>query len=183
VISNEVKKLMSEAANDYATAEAASGEGWQENWPEPGDYDAYVTSVTFAPGTFRQTDKREYRCIDVHFDYEIIPRLDDPTADPEAAPVTFSGLRMQLVPRYESTLTDDGGKIRARLDLERFKGMVSGLLGKPPAECGDFEANSDAISALLDEQGKVPVQLRIVSQRRKGRDTPILKDVIRGLLT
>jgi hypothetical protein len=82
VIDNKVAAMFNAATAAMAGAAPDNGQGIQGEWPPEGDHDNFVLAMDLAPGTFKESNGHTVDCIEVQFEYELIPNTSDPKYDP-----------------------------------------------------------------------------------------------------
>ena len=140
-------------ANYNATFAAAetNTEGSAAGWrPDAGDHAVLVTGMVLDEGEFKQKDGQTFPCVNVTFQYQMV---EDP-GSPE--PRSFVGAKFSL-PNDPNVITDDGAKIRIRIETERIKGHLATLIGRKP---DNLQVAMTLVSERLANGNVVPVKLR-----------------------
>jgi hypothetical protein len=146
-----IKSTMFANYNAAFAAVEANTEGSAAGWrPDAGDHAVLVTGITLEEGEFKQKDGQVFPAVDVTFQYQMV---EDP-GSPE--PRSFAGARFTL-PNDPSQLTDEGGKTRVRIEMERLKGHLATLMGRRP---DNLQTAMQIVSERLANGNVVPVKLR-----------------------
>jgi hypothetical protein len=88
--------------------------------------------------------------VNVTFQYQMV---EDP-GSPE--PRSFVGAKFSL-PNDPNAITDDGAKIRIRIETERIKGHLATLIGRKP---DNLQVAMTLVSERLANGNVIPVKLR-----------------------
>jgi hypothetical protein len=120
-------------------AEADQGMGMLGEWPPEGEHACFVTALSISEGEFRQKDQQKFPAVSMQFKYQL---CDDPSR-PE--PLQFVGAPFVL-PKDPATLTDEGAKTRAQIEMNRLAGHLKTLLQRTPT---DLAADLEGVEALL----------------------------------
>lgn len=168
-----VSALLRAGSSDLSSADPNVGGGAE--WPTPGLHDVFVLSSSEKEGKFKYTNsanvKVEVPCVEISFEYEVIPDPKHPDFDPTKKPLVFTGERFQLVPNFKSVLTEENQVTRARIQWDRFAGHVTKMLNIPKEECTDAMATYLRVKNRLAENTRLAVTLdvRIRESESKGK--------------
>lgn len=168
-----VSALLRAGSSDLAGAEPNSGGG--SEWPPSGLHDAFVLGSSEKEGKFKYTNaanvKVELPCVEIAFEYEVMPDPKHPDYDPSKKPLVFTGERFQLVPNFKSALQEENQVTRARIQWDRFAGHITKMLNIPKEECTDAMAAYLRLKQRLAESTRLAVTLdvRIRESESKGK--------------
>lgn len=150
--------------NAYRDARANSdggGGGW---WPEPGQHNCIVTSISVIPSTFKMNageTTTELPSNLITFRYQL---MEDPGSPGD--PREFEGAAFNF-PQNQDRVTAPGQQTRIRIELERIKGHFNTVLGSSGVTNNPQIDLDNAQKAVAD--GTVAVVVNCVHQPKGDR--------------
>lgn len=171
----EVNAMFGQMNESFAQAEAATGDGFQGEWPPEGIHDCFVIGLTLKPdlAKFKNANGTEVKipCALIQFEYQWSEPETSPTFDPSRPPLVWKGEAFRLVPNYHRNAEiPDNMKTAFRIAEERFKGHSSKLLNRQPTDCTNVGECVQAMLTKINGDTRVAASIKIV--HREGKRKP-----------
>lgn len=160
--SNTTKSLFAKFKEKFAQANANIGEGSLGPWPDHGDHECILLSVSVEPGSFNVTQGNKINAGVVQFHYQTVPNPENPDSG-EA--LVWKGAPFILPTDPDSIpASEEGKQRRVEMELERLKGHIKSILGDSMIE-DDVDYNLEAIQEKISSGN--PIVLEVFCEHRK----------------
>lgn len=169
----------------YAAAQASDGSGGLNNFPEPGEHEAFVIGCTFNTNRafkYQGGPQEGIPGISIQLEYELIPDSTDPDFDPAKKAVTTPGAAVTILQNPDRFASlPENQQTRVRIEEERLKGWIQGIIGEENIT-GDFPTDLEAMYNKVQASESKPA-ITLVAKWDERNGNTYKKDYIKGSLS